>query len=131
MTLLGLDVDGDVAAAVGVVVVVGSKTGRGVGLSGLSNFDEVVVVMGLGLSNGSSLSFRLGPLGVSTRRGGRRIVLVFMATYPHATSPPNPGKEVFSNLKLEKIERKFFKENKMPAVIFYCVNEGMWGRKRR
>ncbi|BAT95441.1 hypothetical protein VIGAN_08217300 [Vigna angularis var. angularis] len=58
------------------------------GLSGLSILVVGGAGMGLGLSNGSSLSLRL-LVGVNTRRGGRRIVLVFMALYPHATSLPN------------------------------------------
>jgi len=64
-----------------LVAVMGST-----GLSGLSILGGAG--MGLGLSNGSSLSLRL-LVGVNTRRGGRRIVLVFMALYPHATSLPN------------------------------------------
>ena len=58
------------------------------GLSGLGNLLRGGAGMGLGLSNVSSLSLRLleVPVGVNTRRGGRRIVLVFMALYPHATS---------------------------------------------
>nr|AFK33627.1 unknown [Medicago truncatula] len=55
-------------------------------------------MLGLGLSNRlvSSLSFRLLlvvlVLGVNTRRGGKRIVLVFTALYPHATSLPTHAK---------------------------------------
>ncbi|RDX79928.1 hypothetical protein CR513_39593, partial [Mucuna pruriens] len=69
----------------------GSEPVQVLGLSGLSNFVVAAAGMGLGLSNGSSLSLRLlvVPLGVNTRRGGRRIVLVFMALCPHATSLPN------------------------------------------
>ena len=80
------------------VRAVGSKPA--LGLSGLRNFvaaAAVTVEEALSLSKPSSLSLRLLllfvvtlplalPVGVNTRRGGRRIVLVFMAIWLHDTS---------------------------------------------
>lgn len=82
----------------------GSEPGRGL-ISGFTNLGLGVLVEGLGGSKPSSLSLRLfgvrEPLevDVNIRRGGKRIVLVFMmAFYLHATSAPTT-QNFFKKLK--------------------------------
>lgn len=85
-----------------------------IGLSGFTNLVVGLLGMkglglGMGLSLLSSLSLRLlrVVLGVDTRRGGKRIVLVIMAIWPHATSAHNTPRKTKSDPNLKRRQNKF------------------------